>query len=48
LKPGDDVDLFVFRKNNLFNFKLRAGEEPKETVLVKQKNSMIKSKMLSG
>ena len=48
LKPGDDVDLYVFRKNNLFNLKLRAGEEPKETVVVKQKNSIIKSKMLSG
>ncbi len=48
MNPGDDVDLYVFRKHNFINFKMKAAEEPKETVAVKEKNSRIKSKMISG
>ncbi|MEM0133926.1 MAG: PDZ domain-containing protein [Thermoplasmatales archaeon] len=48
LNPGDEVDLYAFRKNNFFNFKVKAAEEPKETVVIKEKNSRIKAKMLSG
>ena len=47
-KPGDKVDLYVFRKQNLLHFQMKAAEELKETELVKEKNSRIKSKMLSG
>jgi predicted metalloprotease with PDZ domain len=46
--PGDEINLYVFRKHNLLNFKMKAAEEPKETVAVKDKNSKIKAKMLSG
>ncbi len=48
LKPGDDVELYVFRKNNLHYFRMKASEEPKETVAVKGRSTKIKSKMLSG
>lgn len=47
-KPGDDVDLYVFRKHNLLHFKMKAADELKETVVVKDKGSKIKSKMMSG
>jgi predicted metalloprotease with PDZ domain len=47
-KPGDDVSLYVFRKQNLLHFKMKAADELKETVVVKERNSKIKSKMLSG
>ncbi len=47
-KPGDQIDLFVFRKQNLFEFKFKAAEEPRETVASKDRSSKVRSKMLSG
>jgi predicted metalloprotease with PDZ domain len=47
-RPGDKINLFVFRKHNLMNFKMTATEEPKETVLTKEKGSKIRDKILRG
>lgn len=47
-KPGDDVHLYVFRKRNLLDFKFKAADEPKETVVTKDRSSKVKAKMLSG
>jgi predicted metalloprotease with PDZ domain len=47
-RPGDKIDLYVFRKHNLLNFKMTAKEEPRETVLIKERSSKLKSKILRG
>ena len=47
-RPGDEIDLFVFRKQNLLNFKMKAAVEPTKTEVSKDKNTKVKNKMLSG
>lgn len=47
-RPGDKIDLYVFRRHNLLNFRFTAAEEPKEMVLTKSRDTKIKERMLKG